>query len=154
MSVIKMTGWETRTPKHKLAKVQTFKGEKIIHVEKIVLFNGKPDSVSGDGFKFKFDEEPFEIMDDNPDMTPDVIAAMLRVAFKEGIQIGFDWPKLAIAEVHKQQLYEAWAAGKADDGEKEAVVEILKKAEIEEGFECGCPEGAEDKCVSVTCPRK
>ena len=30
----------------------------------------------------------------------------------------------------------------------------LDKMSLAELFECGCPEGAEDKCVSITCPRK
>ena len=30
----------------------------------------------------------------------------------------------------------------------------LDKMSLAEIFECGCPEGAEHKCVSITCPRK
>lgn len=38
------------------------------------------------------------------------------------------------------------------------VVEEVVEAEVEmekvESEDCGCPEGAEDECVSVVCPRQ
>lgn len=66
------------------------------------------------------------------------VHAMLRVAFKAGVQSGFDWPKLALAEVHKQQLYENWSQTNAEQAEED----------------CQCPDGAEHKCVNILCPRR
>lgn len=76
------------------------------------------------------------------EITPEIAQAMMRVAYKAGVQAGFDWPKLALAEVHKQQLYENWAETQAEQGQKEA----------EE--DCRCHAGAEKLCVNILCPRR
>jgi len=44
------------------ARVQTFSdGERVITVEHLWCYQGKPERVWGDGFKYKMDEEPFEL---------------------------------------------------------------------------------------------
>lgn len=43
------------------ARVQTFVGERIIVVDHLWCGNGIPIRVWGDGYKFKMDEEPFEL---------------------------------------------------------------------------------------------
>lgn len=74
--------------------------------------------------------------------TDEQVEAIMRVAFKAGVQSGFDWPKLALAEVHKQQLYENWAQAQSDQGQKE------------DAEDCRCREGAETLCVNILCPRR
>jgi len=37
---------------------------------------------------------------------------------------------------------------------KEATAGEKSKAAEPEDRDCGCPEGAEDKCVDILCPRK
>lgn len=61
-------GWETTYPKNKLAIVNKFTEKFIlIAVEKLVLFNGKPERVFGKNsagsYKFKIDEEPFIVVE-------------------------------------------------------------------------------------------
>jgi len=75
-------------------------------------------------------------------MTPEMIAAMLRVAFKDGTEAGFYWAKGSLSEADQHELYESWAEAKAEEGAKEAA------------GDCGCFDGAESICVNVLCPRK
>jgi|Cruoilmetagenom7_1024161.scaffolds.fasta_scaffold09569_4 hypothetical protein len=77
------------------------------------------------------------------------VHAMLRVAFKAGVQSGFDWlqkvptygdngTKLTLAEMHKEQLYENWATTNAEAAEKD----------------CECPDKVSHLCVNILCPRR
>ena len=43
------------------ARVQTFFGERVLVVEYLWCWNGVPERIWGDGYKFKMDEEPFEL---------------------------------------------------------------------------------------------
>lgn len=62
-------GWETVYPEGKIAIVDGFLRLFTLPVEKLVLYNGEPERVFGDGHKVKMCEEPFMILGEDEKIT-------------------------------------------------------------------------------------